>query len=251
MLRKHAVASVVFLLLWITPLHGQSQAPAKTVLDGVYSEAQAARGKNVYTSVCSACHGQSLEGVSAPALTGERFVERWREAPLDGIYDFIRQRMPLGRPANAKPIPDGDYLDIVTYILKANDYSTGPAELVPDLLSNVTFVGKNGPRPVPDGALVVTVGCLSQTGNGAWVLISATEPVRTRTENSTPELKTSSQRTLGSLVFRLADLEAVPDFQPDIHKGHKLQAKGYLVRQPNAERISLSSIEMLESKCGQ
>jgi len=42
---------------------------------------------------------------------------------------------------------------------------------------------------------------------------------------------------LGTLIFRLADLDAVPDFAPDSHKGHKMQAKGYLVRQPGAERI--------------
>ena len=33
--------------------------------------------------------------------------------------------------------------------------------------------------------------------------------------------------------------------------GHKMQAKGYLTRQPGAERISLSSMAMLDSMCGQ
>ena len=115
------------------------------------------------------------------------------------------------------------------------------------------LVGKNGPQPVPDGALVITVGCLSQARDGAWILFSATEPARTRTSNtSTPaEMSASSQKRLGTLIFRLADLEAVPDFAPDSHKGHKMQAKGYLVRQPSAERISLSSMEMLDSTCGQ
>ena len=46
-------------------------------------------------------------------------------------------------------------------------------------------------------------------------------------------------------------LEAVPNFTPDSHKGHKMQAKGYVVRQPRAERINLSSIEMLGAECGQ
>jgi len=56
---------------------------------------------------------------------------------------------------------------------------------------------------------------------------------------------------LGTLIFRLADLEAVPDFAPAAHKGHKMQAKGRLVRQPNAERLSLILIEMLDASCGQ
>src|SRR5436189_3072324 len=122
MLGKPAAASLVLLLLCLPAAQSQSQAPGRTVLDSVYSEAQATRGQAVYKAVCSGCHGNALEGVSAPGLTGNRFIERWREGRLDGIYDFIRQRMPLGRAPNAKPIPESDYLDIVTYILKANDY---------------------------------------------------------------------------------------------------------------------------------
>ena len=247
----NAASSLILLILSIPTVQAQSQAPIKTILDGVYSEAQTTRGQGLYTAACSGCHGNALEGISAPELTGNRFIDRWREGAIDGIYNFIKERMPLGRAANAKPIPDGDYLDILTYILKTNGYRSGPGELTPGVLGNVMFVAKNGPQPVPDGALVITVGCLSQTSDGVWILVSATEPARTRTEaaSTAAELKTSSQKSLGTLVFRLADLEAVPDFVPDPHKGHKMQAKGYLVRQPNAERISLSSMEMLDSAC--
>src|SRR5215475_3315188 len=92
------------------------QAPARTVLDGVYTDTQATHGRDLYTTLCSGCHGNMLEGVSAPALTDRRFIERWREGSIDGIYSFIKQRMPLGRPPNSPRIPDADYLDIVTYI---------------------------------------------------------------------------------------------------------------------------------------
>lgn len=241
---------MVLLVLCLTPV-AQSQRAPGTILDGVYSEAQAARGRALYTIHCAACHGNALEGISAPELTGTRFTERWREGTLDGIYNFIRLRMPPGRAASANPIPDGDHVDIVTYVLKANDYPIGSAELVPGVLLSVLFVGKKGPQPVPDGALVLTVGCLSQADNGTWVLLSATEPVRTRSETSNAaEVKASSQKKAGTLVFRLADLDAVSDFAPDVHKGHKMQAKGYLVRQPNAERISLSAMDIVDSSCG-
>jgi len=248
---KAPLVSFVLLFLF-PPAIATPQNATRTVLDGVYSEAQTARGQALYTTTCGGCHGTALEGVSAPELTGNRFIERWREGTLDGIYSFIKQRMPLGRPANAKPIPDNDYLDIVTYILKTNGYPTGEKEIAVGGLSEVLFVGKNGPQPVPDGALIVTIGCLSQGTNNGWMLVKATEPARTRTENSNPaEAKTSAQKNLGTLTFRLAELDAVPDFMPDAHNGHKMQAKGYLVRQPNAERISLSSIEMLDSSCSQ
>jgi hypothetical protein len=242
---KAAAAFALTLFLSLSAL-----AEGKTVLDGVYSEAQTLRGQTSYTAMCSGCHGKALEGVSAPELTGNRFIERWREGALDGMYNFIRQRMPLGRPANLARIPDNEYLDILIYILKMNGYPAGERELTPEMLSDILFVGKTGPRPVPDGALIITVGCLSQNENGGWMLLTATEPARTRSENSTPEeVKTSAKRSLGMLTFRLAELDAVPDFAPDAHKGHKMQAKGYLVRQPNAERISLSSMEMVDAVC--
>lgn len=246
------MSCIISMVLWIPAVEAQSEVSVKNVLDGVYSDAQAARGQAAYTAVCSVCHGEALDGVSAPALTGHRFIERWREDMLDTFHNFIMERMPPGRAAGANPLPADDYLDVLTYILKVNGYSAGPGELTTGLLGSIMFVGKNGPQPVPDGSLVVTVGCLSQARTGSWILFSATEPVRTRTSTtSTPaELRASSQKRLGALIFRLADMEAVPDFAPDPHKGHKMQAKGYLIRQPNAERISLSSIEMLDSTCG-
>lgn len=220
-----------------------------TVLDGAYSDEQAARGKTAYTANCAACHGEALEGVSAPALTGNRFLERWREGTLDGIYGFIRERMPFGKAPGSTRISDAEYLDIVTYLLKLNGYPAGPTDLTLDRAGKVMLIGKNGPQPVPDGALVVTVGCLSRL-DGMWILSNAADPARTRSESATAaELKSSSEKSLGTLTFRLADLDAVPDFTPDTHQGHKMQAKGYLVRQPNAERIHLSSIEMLSTTC--
>jgi len=246
MLRKSLAGCLVCLVFGVTALHAQ------TVLDGVYSNAQAERGRGFYTTYCSACHGNALEGVSAPQLTGNRFIERWREGALHPLYDFIRQRMPFGRPANAKPIPDNEYLDIVTYVLKVNGYRAGDSELKEESLRNVMLVGPNGPQPVPDGSHVITVGCLSQAGEGVWMLSNATEPARSSTENlaNPAELKTSAQKKLGMFTFRLTDLEAVPDFMPSAHSGHKMQVKGFLTRQPNAERISLSSIDMLDSSCG-
>jgi quinoprotein glucose dehydrogenase len=241
------------LLVWFIPIaEAQPQTAGKTVLDGVFSEAQAKRGRIAYTKRCSVCHGEALEGVSAPELTGNHFLERWREDMLDTIYHYIKENMPFGRPPDAERIPDKDYLDILTHILSVNGYRTGTNDLTPDLLESVMLVGKNGPQPVPDGSLIITVGCLSQNREGVWLLFNATEPARTRrSTTSTPaELQASSQRGLGNLIFRLADLEAVPGFVPDMHKGHKMQAKGRLVRQPNAERISLSSMEMLDSACG-
>jgi len=218
--------SLVFLCLFVAVpvIEARPQAPVKTVLDGVFSEAQAKRGEAAYAANCGVCHGADLEGISAPELIGTHFLERWREDMLDTIYNYIKDNMPQGRAPDAPRIPDTDYLDILTHILNVNGFRAGASDLTADLVERVMLVGKNGPQPVRSR----------------------------RSTTSTPaELNASSQKRPGSLIFRLADLEAVPDFVPDSHKGHKVQAKGYLTRQPGAERISLSSITVLDSMCGQ
>lgn len=246
MFSRAIVAAFVVVIVSVPTVHAQSDLRAMTVLDGVYSNAQAERGKEFYTIHCITCHGGALEGISAPSLKGNRFIERWREGMLDALYDFIRQRMPFGRPANAKPIPDGEYLDILTYVLNVNGYQGGSSELTPARLERVMLVGMSGPQPVPDGSHVVAVGCLSRVGDGPWILSNASEPARARED----DLKTSPQKTLGTLRFVLTDFEAIPDFSPSAHDGHKVQVKGFLTRQPNAERISLTAIEMLGVGCG-
>src|SRR2546426_3405651 len=180
MFKESSVSCLTVLALCIPAVQAQAQTPAKTVLDGVFSEAQAKRGQAAYTAHCSVCHGDALDGLSAPELTGNHFLERWREDTLDTIYNFIKDNMPLNRAPDAPRIADSDYLDILTHILNMNGYPSGANDLTPDLLGNVMLVGKNGPQPVPDGSLVTTVGCLSQSREGVWILFNATEPARTR-----------------------------------------------------------------------
>ena len=55
---------------------GAIQAQAQTqrsILDGVYTDAQAARGAQQYATRCLVCHGAALEGNTlAPPRTGRR-----------------------------------------------------------------------------------------------------------------------------------------------------------------------------------
>ena len=252
MVRVLSIVSIVAALIILSPA-AQAQT-SKTVLDGVFSDAQAVRGEAVYRASCGRCHGEDLSGVSGPAVVGRVFIDRWREDALDSLYNFMREGMPPGRQRSTEPNPISDsmYLDMVAHVLKVNGYPGGAGELTADSVKDVVLIGKDGPRPVPDGSLIMTVGCLSQAPNGAWILFNATEPARNRRPNdSVPsERAASSQKPAGRLIFRLADLEAVPDFSPAANKGRKIQAKGYIVRQPNAERINLTSMEMLDSSCG-
>jgi mono/diheme cytochrome c family protein len=103
----------------------QPSLPA-TVMDGLYTPQQAARGKQAYDASCAECHMADLSGHEyAGALAGYGFQLKWEDASLAEVFGRVRS-MPLGRPAT---LPTQDYLDIVAYLLQANGYPTGPKEL--------------------------------------------------------------------------------------------------------------------------
>ena len=54
-----------------------SQNAAKTVWDGVYSQAQASKGETLYDDKCAKCHGPDGTGADAPPLVGSEFAADW------------------------------------------------------------------------------------------------------------------------------------------------------------------------------
>ena len=225
-----------------------------TTLDGVYTAGQATRGQETYRSTCSGCHKDDLSGLNGPPLKGNQFIERWREFELDVLFNMIRDNMPPNRSNEKQPLTDGAYLDVLTYILQQNSAPAGTGELTAAMLENILLIGKDGPKPVPSGALVKVVGCLTEGADKLWTLTNASEPIRTRTpeETSPAELKESEIKPLGTLTLRLQNLDyADPDFKPESYRGRKMQVKGYLIRQPNRERINITSIDMVARSCTQ
>src|SRR5437764_4314356 len=109
----------------------QSQTPARrTIWSGVYTTAQASRGEAVYKANCSRCHGEDLTSNPQAVLNGNDFLQRWREDTADGIFTFIRTSMPPTRRGTPRvPLEDNQYLDVLTYIFKANDFPAGEREL--------------------------------------------------------------------------------------------------------------------------
>jgi mono/diheme cytochrome c family protein len=112
---------------------------ARTVWDGVYSEAQAARGKAVYEAQCAFCHQADLRGQGfAPALVEEVFASRWQDGNLGDLFTIVKVTMPQDKPAS---LTDQENAAIVAYLLQANRYPAGQQELHPDpaALKEVVF----------------------------------------------------------------------------------------------------------------
>jgi mono/diheme cytochrome c family protein len=217
--------------------------PPRTILDGVYTQAQAARGLQSYTEYCSRCHRDNLQGnPEALGLTGTRFTEAWREDTLFSLYEHMATRMPR---EPRQTLPGRVYLDIVAFILQFNGYPAGQGELTAEDLRQVYFVDKAGPQPLPNLALIRVVGCLTPGEKGSWTLTRASAPAREREGvTTTPEeLRASSEVPLGTGSFPLQNLDYLDAFSPDLHTGRKVQVKGALVQRQAGERISVTSVE--------
>lgn len=239
------------LLLVVGPLAAQQPAAnnaGKTVLDGAYTEAQAARGKTAYDASCASCHKADLSGFSGPPLKGEQFLDRWREFHLDVLHTLIRNTMPNGAPGT---LPPEAYLDVVAYMLKANELPAGKQDLREDVLAQTLLVGKDGSQPLPSSAVVDVVGCLTLDSGNGWFLTRANEPVRTLNQwEITPEdAKVNEKKDLGDQLFRLVNIADVPGFDPDAAEGNKTEAKGILVRQPTGSRINVTAMQTVGKGC--
>ena len=235
----------IAILILIMGVDGFGQA-GQTVLQGVYTDDQAMRGEAGYEDNCAYCHRDNLDGSGSPSLFGDRFLDNWREENLDNLYKYIRKEMPRGEGGS---LTDEVYIDIITYILKLNALPAGAAELTPAATENILLIGRDGPKPLPNLAQVLVVGCLSQADN-TWMLTRATAPVRNRTPDATnpEELKASSSKPAGAQSFRLS-FDQLAGFNAGSFTGRRMQAKGVLVKQPNGDRINLASFQEVSGTC--
>ena len=111
--------------------------PAASVGDGVFTEAQAARGRAVYSGACGLCHGRRLNGApddpdvrSTPPLARARFLRRWEGRSLAALLAYTRLTMPEDNPGS---LTDAEYVDVLAHMLSTSGMPAGRSELPPDL----------------------------------------------------------------------------------------------------------------------
>ena len=233
-------ARVTVLLIPALVLTGTSVflAQDKTVDQGVYTTAQAARGAKLFESNCTMCH---REGGAGPSLAGERFTRSFSDATLQTVFTTIKTTMPRNAPGS---LADAEYVDLVTHLLKINNYSDGMSELALTDLPEIKVPGQTGNL---DFALVQVVGCLAQAGR-VWTLSRATEPVRTR-EPEAPKDDEAGQldaKPLGEKAFRLQQVYGAPAGWTN----QKVAVRGFLTKSGTEDRVNITSMRALTSACG-
>lgn len=220
-----------------------AQNSGKTVWDGVYSEAQAERGKTAYNKSCAPCHREDMGGYQA-ILKGDRFLTQWRETPVGAFLKTISNTMPRDVPGS---LSEAQYLDITAYVLQFNGFPKGTSELTKANVDSIQVQGKDGPQEMPTGALIDVVGCLGQNAKNTWILTQVTRPIRVKdpAESKPAELKALDGKPAGTLTFELLNAYGI-----DAKKGMKVEVKGLFIKNPAGDRINLTTIQNTGSACG-
>jgi ankyrin repeat protein len=122
----------------LAPTDGDVPETAKTIWSGVFTETQAARGRQAYEKTCARCHLDDLRGSEtrqgsgaelAPSLIGDSFFGRWTGSTVGDKFSAVSRSMPYDSPGRLDP---QTYIDIVSYVLKQNAAPAGDVELTPD-----------------------------------------------------------------------------------------------------------------------
>ncbi|HET6958314.1 MAG TPA: c-type cytochrome [Vicinamibacterales bacterium] len=216
------------------------------VWDGVFTAAQADRGKQSVAR-CQGCHGPELGGTDrAPALKGNGFLANWEDGSINRLFVKVRDTMP---PTNVDSLSPETKLDIVSYLLRENGFPAGASELTlnADALDGLQIVKKGADAGAPNFALVQVVGCISRD-RSSWALTNATDPVVTRdSAPSAAALKTAEAKPLGRQRFGLVSVDA--STKSGALDGHKVEARGLLYRDGSYADLNLTSLKTLAASC--
>jgi mono/diheme cytochrome c family protein len=110
------------------PAQAPAAAPAPAggagggALAGIYSTAQANRGRDQFRSMCAECH-------TVPEFSDNAFKLKWSRRSVGDLYTFIHQNMPDSSPGILTP---QQAADLVSYILQLNEIPAGSAQLPAD-----------------------------------------------------------------------------------------------------------------------
>jgi S-disulfanyl-L-cysteine oxidoreductase SoxD len=118
---------------------------AKTTMDGVYTAAQAQRGKTQYSQSCATCHMDDLSGSGqALPLAGDAFIGTWEGQSVADLMGLIHDTMPQDKPGTLTP---DQTLDTIAYLLQYNQFPAGKEELKndPNELKNIIITKKATP----------------------------------------------------------------------------------------------------------
>jgi mono/diheme cytochrome c family protein len=218
-----------------------AQAPAaKTVWDGVYTDAQAARAEGTFGATCARCHSLT-PGAGQRPLVGDAFWQKNTQKTVGEVLTFVSTNMPNGQGGS---LSASVYNDLVALILKSNGLPAGTVEITPEAVAKVMIIPKDGPGELPTNTLVRIVGCLAPKSGADWILTSATVPQRA--EKAGAVAADSATQALGDRTFALKFVLG----RIDAHIGKRMAVTGLLMGPGGANGINVSTVAPVADTCG-
>jgi mono/diheme cytochrome c family protein len=161
--RSAASVACFSALVGVMSLVGQA-GQARTVTERVYSDAQAARGEQIYKAQCVACHGNVLEGAVGPPLAGDGFLSVWTARSLADLVDKIANTMPPQQPGS---VSRQQAIDLAAHVLRVGKFPAGQTELVSAALGQIAFpVPQTSPAAASGPSSFAVAGNLAQLMRG-------------------------------------------------------------------------------------
>jgi mono/diheme cytochrome c family protein len=222
-----------------------SQSPGgragRGIWDGVFTRAQAERGRLAYREHCASCHGADLQGAEYKALQGNRFWTDYQEAPLDYLLGQISRNMPHSEDGSLKgTLGASTYADIVAFLLDANGFPAGSSELTEASSAGVAIVRKEGPGELPIGSFAHVVGCLAPRGpDSNWRLVKGSRPVRVLANRPVDAKAPLGDREY-TLMYVLTSL--------DKYAGYRMSVRASMMEGGNGA-LNVQSVQPVSATC--
>ena len=129
-----------FRCLLLTCLLVPLSVNGQQLLQAGYTPFQATVGDTLYQQNCAACHLAGLQGsFESPSLNDTNFRTNWTNRGVDELPDLLRRTMPPQSPGS---LDDTSYLQIIAFLLRANNIQESSNELTASNFS-VVFLGSS------------------------------------------------------------------------------------------------------------
>jgi mono/diheme cytochrome c family protein len=89
---------------------------------GLFSQAQANRGRDQFRSMCTECH-------TAGEFSDQTFKVKWSRRSVGDLFEFIHTAMPDDAPGI---LTEAQAIDLVSYILSMNGFEPGSRQMQAD-----------------------------------------------------------------------------------------------------------------------